>query len=89
MMQDETRETAPHPFVTAVHGIRYQVKDVARSTAFYTDTSGLRSSTSNSRRSRTWRLVTHRFCSVVPAHRAPGRCRTDSSRSRAGGIAWC
>jgi glyoxylase I family protein len=36
MMQDETRETAPHAFVKAVHGIRYQVKDVARSTAFYT-----------------------------------------------------
>ena len=31
-----TRETAPHAFVKAVHGVRYQVKDVARSTAFYT-----------------------------------------------------
>ena len=36
MMQDVTRETAPQPFVKAVHGVRYQVKDVARSTAFYT-----------------------------------------------------
>ncbi len=36
MMQDVTRETAPHAFVKAVHGVRYQVKDVARSTAFYT-----------------------------------------------------
>ena len=36
MMQDVTRETAPHAFVRAVHGVRYQVKDVARSTAFYT-----------------------------------------------------
>lgn len=26
----------PHPFVKGVHGIRYQVKDVARSVAFYT-----------------------------------------------------
>jgi glyoxylase I family protein len=25
-----------HPFVQSVHGIRYQVKDVARSVAFYT-----------------------------------------------------
>jgi glyoxylase I family protein len=25
-----------HPFVQAVHGVRYQVKDVARSVAFYT-----------------------------------------------------
>ena len=36
MMQDVTPETAPHAFVKAVHGVRYQVKDVARSTAFYT-----------------------------------------------------
>ena len=36
MTQDVTRETAPHAFVKAVHGVRYQVKDVARSTAFYT-----------------------------------------------------
>jgi glyoxylase I family protein len=36
MMKDQIRETAPHPFVKSVHGVRYQVKDVARSTAFYT-----------------------------------------------------
>jgi len=38
----ETKKTAPeedagqHPFVQKVHGVRYQVKDVARSVAFYT-----------------------------------------------------
>ena len=36
MNQDVPPETAPHAFVKAVHGVRYQVKDVARSTAFYT-----------------------------------------------------
>jgi glyoxylase I family protein len=36
MMQDVTGEAAPHAFVRGVHGVRYQVKDVARSTAFYT-----------------------------------------------------
>jgi glyoxylase I family protein len=36
MMHDVTREAAPHAFVKGVHGVRYQVKDVARSTAFYT-----------------------------------------------------
>ena len=30
------RETQPHAFVVSVHGVRYQVKDVARSVAFYT-----------------------------------------------------
>ncbi len=38
----ETRKAAQeghagrHPFVQAVHGVRYQVEDVARSVAFYT-----------------------------------------------------
>jgi len=37
MMQDGTSpETAQHPFIKGVHGVRYQVKDVARSVAFYT-----------------------------------------------------
>src|SRR5262245_13273134 len=31
-----SRETQAHPFVVGVHGVRYQVKDVARSVAFYT-----------------------------------------------------
>ena len=35
MDQNVTRETAPHAFVKGVHGVRYQVTDVARSTAFY------------------------------------------------------
>src|ERR671913_2048685 len=36
MNQDATRETAPHAFVTAVHGVRYQVTDVDRAATFYT-----------------------------------------------------
>jgi glyoxylase I family protein len=40
MKQEVTRETAPHAFVNAVHGVRYQVTDVARSTAFYTQILG-------------------------------------------------
>jgi glyoxylase I family protein len=32
--QPERAET--HPFIRGVHGVRYQVKDVARSVAFYT-----------------------------------------------------
>jgi glyoxylase I family protein len=42
MMQDVTSEAAPHAFVKDVHGVRYQVKDVARSTAFYTQYLGFR-----------------------------------------------
>ena len=41
MMQDATsREAAQHAFIKGVHGIRYQVKDVARSVAFYTQRLG-------------------------------------------------
>src|SRR5436190_22556670 len=32
----QERRGAKHMFVLAVHGVRYQVKDVARSVAFYT-----------------------------------------------------
>ena len=36
MTQDTTsHEAAQHAFVRGVHGVRYQVKDVARSVAFY------------------------------------------------------
>jgi glyoxylase I family protein len=30
------KRSGKHPFVQGVHGVRYQVKDVARSVAFYT-----------------------------------------------------
>ena len=38
MAQTETprRDAKPHAFIKGVHGVRYQVKDVARSVAFYT-----------------------------------------------------
>ena len=36
MPQNAASNADPHTFVQGVHGIRYQVKDVARSTAFYT-----------------------------------------------------
>ena len=32
----QEKRSGSHPFVQGVHGIRYQVKDVARSVAFYT-----------------------------------------------------
>jgi glyoxylase I family protein len=36
MPQATASEVERHPFVISVHGIRYQVKDVARAVAFYT-----------------------------------------------------
>ncbi len=43
MMQDTTsREAAQHAFIRSIHGVRYQVKDVARSVAFYTQRLGFK-----------------------------------------------
>jgi glyoxylase I family protein len=36
------RETEIHAFVKGVHGVRYQVKDIARSIAFYTQHLGFK-----------------------------------------------
>ncbi len=36
MSQTTPPQAGPHPFIQSVHGIRYQVKDVARAAAFYT-----------------------------------------------------
>ena len=37
MTQSAASQREPHNFVKNVHGIRYQVKDVARAVAFYTN----------------------------------------------------
>jgi glyoxylase I family protein len=44
MAQNETsrRDAQPRAFIKGVHGVRYQVKDVARSVAFYTGHLGFR-----------------------------------------------
>jgi glyoxylase I family protein len=36
MEQQRTSRAEPHPFISAVHGFRYQVKDVGRAVRFYT-----------------------------------------------------
>ncbi len=42
-IEEEPRSRAEsHPFVKSIHGIRYQVKDVARSVAFYTQHLGFK-----------------------------------------------
>jgi glyoxylase I family protein len=40
MQQNTVPKIDPHTFVKGVHGIRYQVKDVARSVSFYTQQLG-------------------------------------------------
>jgi len=40
MEQSSASKGDPHAFINAVHGVRYQVKDVARAVAFYTQRLG-------------------------------------------------
>jgi glyoxylase I family protein len=42
MEQQTSSQVDPHTFITAVHGFRYQVKDVARAVTFYTQHLGFR-----------------------------------------------
>ena len=43
IIKDTTsRQEGQHPFIKNVHGVRYQVKDVARSVAFYTQRLGFK-----------------------------------------------
>ena len=42
MSQATASQVESHPFVKSVHGIRYQVKDVARAVAFYTQHLGFK-----------------------------------------------
>jgi glyoxylase I family protein len=39
---DRARRAEAHPFVRGVHGVRYQIEDVARSVEFYTTHLGFR-----------------------------------------------
>ena len=41
-MSQTASHVEPHTFVKSIHGTRYQVKDVARSVAFYTQQLGLK-----------------------------------------------
>ena len=40
MKDDTTGPGTPHPFIKGVHGVRYQVTDVARAVTFYTERLG-------------------------------------------------
>ena len=39
-MEQQTSQTSASNFIKTVHGVRYQVKDVARALAFYTQRLG-------------------------------------------------
>ena len=72
-----------------VHGVRYQVKDVARSTAFYTQYLGFTLKHQQLPAFANVALGDAQILLSGPGASGSRPCRTDSSRSRAGGIASC
>jgi Bleomycin resistance protein-like N-terminal len=84
-----SRETERHAFVKAVHGVRYQVKDVARSAAFYTQHLGFTLEHQQLPAFASVPSATRSSCSAAWPRRARARCPTGNIRSLAGGIASC
>jgi catechol 2,3-dioxygenase-like lactoylglutathione lyase family enzyme len=89
MEQDVTRETAPHAFVKAVHGVRYQVTDVDRATRFYTRFLGFTLKQQHLPAFASVALGDAQILLSGPGASGSGQCPADRRRSRAGGIACC
>jgi catechol 2,3-dioxygenase-like lactoylglutathione lyase family enzyme len=84
-----SRETERHAFVKAVHGVRYQVKDVARSAAFYTQHLGFTLEHQQLPAFASVSLGDAQLLLSARARRARARCPTGNIRSLVGGIASC
>src|SRR5882672_7514228 len=85
----QEKRSGDHAFVKGVHGVRYQVKDVARSVAFYTTHLGFTANTSSFQPSATCRSAMRTSCSAGLRRRDLGPRRMASSRHLADGIALC
>ena len=89
-MAQTAKTRAEHPqFIQAIHGIRYQVKDVARSVAFYTQQLGFKLEHQQLPAFASVSLGRHKSCSADPKRPDPGRCPVGNGRSLEVGIAWC
>jgi catechol 2,3-dioxygenase-like lactoylglutathione lyase family enzyme len=78
-----------HPFVQGVHGVRYQVKDIARSVAFYTTHLGFTLEHQQPPAFASVSLGACRSCSAVRERPDPGRCPVDKNRNPADGTVSC
>ena len=78
-----------HSLISAVHGVRYQVKDVARAVAFYTQRLGF---TLKHQQLPAFANVSLGGADILlsgPGASGSGRCRMVSVRHQVGGTAWC
>ena len=89
MTHSATSRGDPQTFIKGVHGIRYQVKDVARAVAFYTEQLGFKLEHQQLPAFASVSLGDASSCSADRGPPARGRCRMDEVRSPAAGIAWC
>jgi len=76
------------PRIFSLHGVRYQVADVARAAAFYTDHLGFKLEYQQLPAFASLSLGDFRLLLSGPGHRDLVRCPGAYPRSRADGIEW-
>ena len=86
MTQYAATQGEPRMFVKSVHGIRYQVKDVARAIAFYTNHLGFSLERQQLPAFANISLGDTQMFLSGPGPPGHGQCRMVRHRGRAGGI---
>ena len=81
--------TGTHPFVQGVHGVRYQVRDVARSVEFYTTHLGFTLQHQQLPAFAASRSAMQTSCSAAHKPQGPGQCPMARRRSPAAGTVSC
>ena len=89
MEQQTSSQTNAAGFIKTVHGIRYQVTDVARAVAFYTQHLGFTLKHQQLPALPAFPWETRTSFRAVPEHLDRGRCRMVSIRHQVGGTVWC
>jgi len=89
MQRATSQEAAPHRCVKSVHGVRYQVKEVGRSVAFYTQQLGFTLKRQQLPAFANVSLGDLQILLAVPGRRARDRCPTGKRRSQGAGTASC
>jgi glyoxylase I family protein len=88
-MSAQSSQGAEQNFIAGLWAVRYQVKDVNRSIAFYTQQLGFKLDQQNL---PAFAQVSTRGLKLIlsgPARPAPGQCRMAGSKNQEAGIVWC
>ena len=89
MDQQRSSQANAPGLINAVHGFRYQVKDVARAVAFYTQRLGFKLKHQQLPAFANVSLGDADILLSGPGASGRARCRMGSIRNQGGGTAWC